>query len=184
MQRWIIALAMLTTAAGVAFADEERGAYVGAGVGQFNIELRDVGTAGEDFDQDDTAFRVFGGWRFSPNFALELAYADLGNPSENISGVNLDVEVTGFAPYIVFTAPVGVLEFYTKLGYFFYDFEVTGSAGGFSTSGSGSDEDFVYTLGLGAVLLDQLNIRFEYETLEVSDSDDATAFWLSGAWRF
>lgn len=176
MQRWIIALAMLTTAAGAAYADEERGLYLGAGVGQFNVEIDAL-----DFDSDDTALRLFGGWRFNPNFALELAYMDLGAPEEDVAGVNVQAEVTGFAPYLVTTAPLGVLEFYAKLGYLFYDVEL--SAAGFGSADE-SGEDFVYAIGIGAVLLDHLNIRFEYETIDTSETDDATAYWLSGAWRF
>jgi opacity protein-like surface antigen len=184
MQRWIVTLALLTTAAGVAYADEVKGLYVGAGVGQFNVEIQDVGLSGEDFDSDDTAFRVFGGWRMNPNFAFELAYIDFGAPSEDVSGVDVDIEVTGFAPYLVLTAPVGVLELYTKLGYLFYDAELSASAGGLSASEDTSDEEFVYALGLGLVFFDRLNVRLEYEGIDIQNAEDATAYWLSGAWRF
>lgn len=183
MQRGIMALALVVAGTGTAAADATSGLYLGVGAGQFNIEIQDI-DLGQDFDSDDTALRVFGGWRFNPNFALELAYADLGTPNDTISGVDVNVELTGFAPYVVLTAPIGLLELYTKLGYFFYDIEVTGSLGGISASDSMSDEDFVYAVGLGAVLMDHLNLRFEYEVIDVSDADDATAYWLSGAWRF
>lgn len=177
MQRWIVTLALLTAAAGTAVADENRGLYVGAGVGQFNVEIDDI-----DFDSDDTALRLFGGWRMSPNFAFELAYIDFGAPEEDVGGgIDFQVEATGFAPYLVLTAPLGVLELYTKLGYLFYDVEFSATGLG---SAEESDEDFVYALGLGMVFMDHLNIRLEYEGIDISDTDDATAYWLSGAWRF
>ena len=47
-----------------------------------------------------------------------------------------------------------------------------------------SDEDLVYGAGFGLVLFDHLNVRLEYEIIDISDVDDANAAWLTGAWRF
>lgn len=173
-----VALAIALGFAGVAQADEDAGLYIGAGVGQFNLEIDEVG-----FDSDDTAFKVFGGWRFSPNFAVELAYMDLGAPEETFdvlgTPVDIQTEVTGFAPYIVTGTQFGMVELFAKLGYLFYDFEISSPGVG---SESDSDEDLVYGLGLG-VVLGQANFRLEYEQVDISDAD-STSYWLTGAWRF
>jgi hypothetical protein len=47
-----------------------------------------------------------------------------------------------------------------------------------------SDEDLVYAAGVGLVLFDHFNARLEYEIVDVSDVEDASAIWLTGAWRF
>ena len=48
----------------------------------------------EDIDTDDSAFRVFFGWRFNPYISLEADYIDLGNPRANFdaSGSSGDYE--------------------------------------------------------------------------------------------
>jgi len=64
-----------------AYAKEGKGAYLGAGVGQASAgdycsdNARAPVISCED---DDTSFKVFGGYRFTPNIAFEAAYVDLG----------------------------------------------------------------------------------------------------------
>ncbi len=50
------------------------------GAGRQNEQLLDLGfdDASTSFDDKDTAYRVYGGYRFHRNFAAELAYVDLG----------------------------------------------------------------------------------------------------------
>jgi hypothetical protein len=183
MRRISLALVLLTLSMGSAWADEDRGPYLGAGVGSYTLEVDDLG--GFRFDDDDTAMKVFGGWRFNPYLALELAYLDLGSPSQDFGGVTVETEFTGFAPYVVGTLPLGIFELFGKIGYYIYDVEATVSAAGFgSESIKESDEDLVYGVGIGVVLFERLNARLEYERIDVSDADTSDAFWLTGAWRF
>ncbi len=167
------AVALALGLANVAQADEDSGFYAGVGVGQSELDLG----GGLDLG-DDTAFKVFGGWRFSPTFALELAYLDLGAPNETFAGIDVEAEVTGFAPYLVTSTQFGMVELFARLGFLFYDIELTSSLG----SGDDSDEDLVYGLGAG-VVLGQAVFRLEYEQADVSEGD-ASVIWLSGAWRF
>lgn len=142
-----LGLAAALLVAGPVLADNDSGLYIGASVGQYNIELDglDDGTGTiVDFDSDDTAFKLFGGWRFNRYFALELAYIDLGEAGEQVSGVPLDIAIDGFAPYLVGTLP----------------------------------------LGAGITVFDHLNLRLEYEILDIGDTDESNALWLTGAWRF
>jgi opacity protein-like surface antigen len=50
-------------------------------------------------------------------------------------------------------------------------------------SDSESEEDFAWGVGAGVTLFDNLNVKVEYEALEVSDAN-ADIWWLTGAWRF
>ncbi|HEX2493297.1 MAG TPA: outer membrane beta-barrel protein [Steroidobacter sp.] len=179
--------ALLLSALGPApaFAAEEGGLYLGAGAGQFNVEIDDVNTADEvieSFDSDDTSWKVFGGWRFGRYFAAELDWIDLGNPEETVNNVNVDAEIDGFAPYLLGTLPLGPVELFAKAGYYFYDITVNGRSLGGSVDDS--NEDFVYGAGIGLTLFDHLHARLEYEIIDISEIDDANAIWLSGAWRF
>ena len=167
-----------------AFADNERGLYAGVGVGQFNIEVDDVDTTDElreAFDSDDTVFKVFAGYRFAPFIGVELDYIDLGGPEDTIENVKVKAEINGVAPYLIGTLPLGPIEVFARVGYYFYDVEISGEDLG---SVDDSGEDLVYGAGVGLTLFEHLHARLEYEIIDVSEVDDANAIWLSGAWRF
>jgi OmpA-OmpF porin, OOP family len=179
---------------GVAQADNEHGLYLGAGVGQFNVNIDNIDDAGQaigELDDDDTSFKAFGGWRFGPFFALELAYIDFGNPGGDFQVGSLtgssEVGVDGFAPYVVGTIPLGIFELFGKVGYYFYDvdLEVNSDTSGLpDLDSSSSEEDLLYGGGVGVTLFEHLNVRLEYELIDSDVLDDADAIWLSGAWRF
>lgn len=184
----LVALASLALAP-AAFADNDDGFYVGAGVGQFNAQIDDVDQLDptiQDWDEDDTAYKVFGGWRLNKVLAFELAYINLGEPSGAVvPGFNVDSSVDGFAPYVVATLPLGLFEVYGRLGYYFYDATVgVETVAGGRVEFDEESEDFVYGAGVGLNLLDHLNIRLEYERFELQGLDDTDALWLTAAWRF
>jgi len=180
----ILAAAFLACGMTAAHAENERGLYVGVGVGQFNIKVDDVDTADElreTFDSDDTVFKVFGGYRFNPFIGIELDYIDLGGPEDTVENVKVKAEINGFAPYVIGTLPVGPVELFARVGYYLYDVKISGESLG---SVDDSAEDLVYGAGVGLTLFEHLHARLEYEIIDVSDVDDANAIWLSGAWRF
>src|SRR5688572_33411512 len=123
-----LGLAALAAAAGAAAQDNESGFYAGAGVGTFNIEVDDFDEIDEtidSYDSDDTAWKVFGGWRVNAYFAAEVAYVNLGSPDDELfPGTEATVETDGFAPYIVGSLPIADLfEVFAKAGYYWYDVE-------------------------------------------------------------
>ena len=77
------------------------------------------------YKSDDTAWKAFGGWRLNPYLSFELAYVNLGSPSDEIlPDTHLTVETDGFAPYVVGTLPIGDwFEVFAKAGYYWYDVE-------------------------------------------------------------
>jgi opacity protein-like surface antigen len=181
MKHTILAVCALALGIGmnVARADADKGLYLGAGVGQFNVEVDNLDDAQDtiaDFDADDTSLKAFAGYRFNPYFAVELDYIDFGGPEDQ----GVAVDISGFAPYLVGTLPLGIFELFAQVGYLFYDFDV--KAGGAKLSDS--TEDLVYGAGAGLVLFDHLDVRVTYEIIDAGDADDANALWLTGAWRF
>ena len=196
MNRAILAGALsivLGLCADIAQADNERGFYAGAGIGQFNVEIRDFADtdeAVESLDDDDTSWKAFVGWRFAPFIAVELAYIDFGNPGDSIeasgSSGDFELDVAGFAPYLIGTLPLGPLELFAKVGYYFYDVDasVDFDVDELDFDSDSSDEDIVYGAGIGITLFEHLHARLEYEEIDSDVLDDANALWLSGAWRF
>lgn len=193
IKQWItVALAAAAaTAAGTAVAadaSEDSGFYLGGGVGEFQVDIDDfddIPATIDDYDSDDTAYKLFGGFRANRYFGMEAAYVNLGSPEDEITpGTTVEIETDGFAPYLVGTIPVGPFEFFGKAGYYFYDTKVTVDSGGTTTSSSDEDEAFTWTAGIGLTLMKTLNLRLEYEDFHVEDADDANALWLTAAFRF
>jgi len=197
MNRGLVAATLLALGSGVGVAqadDNPSGFYVGGGVGQFNVKIDDIddtNNAIERLDDDDTAWKAFVGWRFNPYIALELSYIDFGNPNgrATASGSSGDyqVDLSGFAPYIIGTLPLGPVELFGKVGYYFYDVDLKADIDDPlrpDFDSSSSNEDLVYGVGVGMTFFEHLNARLEYEKIDADRLDDADALWFSGAWRF
>lgn len=164
-----------------AFADENSGLYLGAGLGDFSTEIDELDDVDLDFDEDSDASRIFAGWRFNRVIAAQLDYFDFGNSSAAFNLLDIESEATGIAPSLVATLPLGPVELFGRAGWVFYDLEV--SADGdqiFDESGN----DFMYGGGIGLTLLERLALRAEYEVIEISEIEDAEALWITAAWRF
>ena len=186
----VAALAVAAAAPAAYAQDENAGFYLGGGIGQFNAQIDDVDDVDatvDEWDNDDTAYKFFAGYRLNNFLAFELDYINLGEPSGRVvPGVNLDAAVDGFAPYVVGSIPLGNwFEVYGRLGYFFYDAtlgvesEIDGRA-----EFDEESEDLVYGAGIGAKVGEKLNIRFEYERFDLQGVDDADSLWLTAAWKF
>ena len=191
MKNGIIAALLLSglVAAAAAQADEESGFYAGAGLGVFDVRIDnfdDIDETIDDYDSDDTAWKVFGGWRMTKYFAAEVAYVNLGSPDDEIlPDLTLTTETDGFAPYLVGTFPIGDwFELFAKAGYYWYETEVQISTPIGSASESDSDSAFTWTAGMGVNFFERINVRLEYEQFDIDVVDDAEALWLTGAYRF
>lgn len=135
---------------------QERGFYVGAGVGQSRADgcdrLYAVGFAG-DCDNKDTAWNVHAGYQITPHFAAELAY---GAGELNVNGrlggvpytasVESDIlEATGLAMLPIPQLPQ--LSLYARAGFFYWDTDAQGNFGGAVSTGHDSGGDVTYGLG-------------------------------------
>ena len=120
-------LAALTLAALSTPALAQTKWYIGASVGESDTSsdlvanrestVVNATVVGSDFESRDTGLRFFGGYRFSPNVAVELNYADLGqhrvrthiltaNPPLPGS-VTINRQIEGFGADLVLMAPLG-----------------------------------------------------------------------------
>lgn len=170
--------------------EEVSGFYIGGGAGQFNASIDDVDDIDETvegWDEDDTAYKFFAGYRLNKFLAFELDYINLGEPSGAVvPGRNVDAAVDGFAPYVVGTLPLGqYFEVYGRLGYYFYD-ATRGVEDALDNRVQFDEEseDLVYGAGIGANIGEKFNVRAEYEKFDLAGLDDADALWLTASWRF
>jgi OOP family OmpA-OmpF porin len=189
----IALLGALTTVSGLATAANPTGFYAGAGVGQFNLKLDDVSDVDEAVDtisdSDDNAWKILAGYRLAPFFAVEAAYINLGKPGDSFSGDsgdgNYKLEIEGFAPAVLGIIPIGPIELFGKLGWYFYDAKVNlNFDGGPDVDGSSSEDDLMWGLGASIVVFEHVELRAEYEQFKINDAKDSNAFWLTAAWRF
>jgi OOP family OmpA-OmpF porin len=181
------AIAIGLTAALPAWAENEGGFYTGAGVGEYNVKIDDVEDIGPlvgDFDESDTSYKIFAGYRFNPYFSAELDYIDLGKPESTVAGFPIQTKTDGWAPYAVGTLPLGIFEVYAKAGWLFYDVDVDIDNDNDNFNASDSGDNFVYGAGVGVNLFEHLNVRLEYEEIDIEHTNDSNALWLNAAWRF
>lgn len=146
------------------------------GSGGQNEQLIGLGfdDASTAFDDKDTAYRVYGGYRFHRNFAAEIAYVDLGRfelrstvvpagtLTNRIRSSGVDFSVLGLLPvserWTVF-GRLGVLAARAKASY-------SGDGSVFINDGEGEQSKrtsgIVYGVGAMADLTPRLGVRVEY----------------------
>ena len=159
---------------------QERGAYLGASLGQ--VEHKQ-GCEGVTFscDQKDTSWRIFGGYEVNRHIAVELGYANLGETSASgiVSGVNINanIEVTAWDLTAVGSIPVmDRLSLYGRAGLYLAETEAsaTGSVPGFSTSVNEKESNTGFTFGFGVKfdILRSLAVRGEWRRYVEVGGDD------------
>jgi OOP family OmpA-OmpF porin len=129
---------------------------VSAGVSKLKVDC----DGAQVCDRSDTAFKVLGGYKFTPNVAMEAGYMSFGKAKIRDSGDSVDVGVTGFgigaafhqdfATNWNFVARLGLAQVKTKL-----DLNISGVGSG---SDSDSNAQLYGGLGVGYKLSKQVSI--------------------------
>lgn len=104
MKHKFLTLCILTLLASAVSAGEvvEKGAYIGAAIG--TTEFDDDGAFnGLDFDDSDSSFEIFGGYRFMKYFAVEARLMSLGEYRVEF----LDIEAAAVSLHAVGIFPFG-----------------------------------------------------------------------------
>lgn len=189
------AAAMLLMNVARAAEDNPSGFYVGAGAGRFNLNVQNLEDARNVanaivHDADDRSWKIFAGYRFGPYIGLEGAYIDLGRPGDTFTGTGSNgryrLEVSGFAPSVIGRIPIGPVELFAKAGEYYYnvDARVNLNPSSPDISSSHSRSDFLWGGGISGVVIQRLELRAEYEKIEIKNARDSDALWLDAAWRF
>jgi hypothetical protein len=181
MFRALIA-ALILCAASLPTLAADNGFYIGASVGQGGVdtESADFGFVTEDFDGDDTGFKVIAGFRPLEWLAIEANYVDLGTASDNVAGVNVDVDTKGIDAFGVLFLPLPVVDIFLKAGVISWDIDAN-VAGLGSVSDDGTDLAYGLGAGLG---FGNFGVRAEYERFEIQDTDTVDMISVGFTWTF
>ena len=168
------------------------GFYVGGSVGQGSIELDgDVDFDIPDFDEDDFAWKVFGGYNFGLgpiDVGVEGGYVDLGAPSDSFTidsvPVEVGVDLTGFNAWGIAALDLGLIDVFGKLGVVAWDLEGSASIGDVgSISGDDSGTDLGY--GIGARFnIGGISIRGEWERYDIDDVEQVDMLSVGLSFNF
>ena len=152
--------------------------YLGAGFGQSEVDQGFFGEYGN-------GFKIFGGVRQHNNLAIEVAYLDYGNPSENLFGIDTEYEAIAFAAWAKGIWPIKEkIDLFGKAGWSFWEIDKTTTVFGFPSQTTKFDgSDFAWGFGVSFNHWEKISIQLEYEDI-LSDLDTITLWSVSASYSF
>ena len=152
--------------------------YIGVGFGQTFVD-------DGNFGETDTGYKIFGGARFNPYVAAELAYFDLGDPEDDFFGIVRTFEVRAFSGWVKGILPVTEhFDLYGKLGVAHWKTDVILSPFGLPAQTTASDGiDLAYGVGSAFSIGRRLAVLIEFEDVN-GGLDGAALLSASLALRF
>lgn len=165
MQKLALALAVCAVSAG-AFAAEDK-FYVGGsfGRGAHNISEDDYGSV----DDSDTGYKLYGGYRFSKELAIEVNYFDFGEASGKFNiGANVyadKFETSAFGVGVAYSGTIGPdWSLTARLGLASVKTKVARSLLGVKVAGASDDSIKPYVgLGVGYSITPQLSVQGSWD---------------------
>ena len=189
MQKKVLVTALLagfaalpTLAMAQAKGNADLGFYAGASVGQSKSDCS--GSSGS-CDDKDTAYRIFGGYKFHPNIAVEGGYSPLGETS----GGNVTAEANAWDLVGLGIFPLGNnFSIFGKLGFYNAEVKLGGLASGKKTTtdltyGIGGQYDFNRNLGLRLELQRYSGVKAP-DFGGTSKDTDIDVVSVGALWRF
>jgi len=178
MRNFLAVLSVLIVATLV--SDARAGAYVGASFVQTDSEFK---TAFDNFDADDTSYKIFGGIDFLKHFGLEASYRDLGSHDDTMGADSISVDIEAFDLCARGIIPFGKrFAVFGKAGYANISVDGNLDIGGSISDFDEDDWELMYGVGVDIKLLKFLGIRAEWETYDVED--DLNSFSAGAYFRF
>ena len=173
LRPWLLGLMLVGS-----FTANAADAYLGIGIGDAYID-QDI------FGESDTAYKIFGGLQFHPNFAVEAAYMDLGQPVEDFFGFRTEYDVWAVALWAKGILSVSRrIDLFGKLGFAHWEYDKTTSfTGSFPSTTSESANDFGWGIGISFDVGKNWMIPLEYEQIS-GDIDKAGLFSVSVVYQF
>lgn len=168
--------------------------YAGVGVGQSKAKDWCGGGGADTCDDKDTAWKVFGGYQFTPNFAAEIGYSKLGKFHASLAGLTDDAKVTAWELSALGAWPIlPRFSVFGRLGLYRATVkETTNFAGDFEHD----NNDWTFGVGLQYDVTRNLGIRGEWQRYrkigggdvafgpDVGQKSDLDVLGVSALWRF
>lgn len=158
--------------------------YAGLWLGQSKVDLDVDLPPGISEDDTDTFLSIGGGYKFSENAAVEVAYNDFGEWSASGGGAKATVEATSISVAAVGSYPLdGGFSILGKIGLEMWDAEGGGAFSGEDEDGT----DIFFGFGGGYDLTEAVSARLEYQlhSFEAGGEDaDIDVFNLGFTFNF
>ena len=170
--------ALLPLAALVLFpvpALADSGFFIGAAAGGATQDIEIDGPP--EIEEDDTAFKVFGGYKFDMSvvdLGVELGYVDFGEAEIGTAAGDRVFAPTGVTLWGVAGFELGPVDLFAKFGVIAWDIESTTFAGTVSDDGT----DLGYGVGAGFDI-GKVQIRGEFELYDPSGANVSMLSMLS-----
>jgi len=178
--KFLLAIAVVALASSAQAAD--KGFYLGASIGQANIEddvddLEDLDDI--DFDADDTGLKAFAGYRFNDWIGIEGSYVDFGSPSDIFDDDDVQADARVIDAYIVGFLPITTFDLFAKAGVANWDtsFDIDD----LDLHADDDGTDLAWGVG-GQFRLGSAAFRLEYEDFDFGDKADMISVGFS--WTF
>jgi OOP family OmpA-OmpF porin len=170
------------------------GFYVGAGLGQSKAKDWCGGGGFDSCDDKKTAWKVFGGYQITPNFAVEAGYTKLGKFTASFGPETEEAKVTAWEASLLAGVPImNQLSIFGRLGVYRATVEdVDNIFGTFKHD----NNDFTFGFGLGYDFTRNLGVRGEWQRYSkvgggetalgagVGQKSDVDVLGISALWRF
>ena len=192
MKKSVLCLLVVLVAATVPASASDTGFYLGAGVGRSSIDIyKFYPSLGDSLEQDNSAFKAFGGYRFLKFLAVEAGYANLGSPQGLERNVQehperAEVSVKGWDAFAVGILPLGeVVDVFGKIGMMSWDTDITSVQDGeiiYSESATGNDA--AYGIGIGFWVGPNVTLRGEGEWFKIGDYDTVALYTINVTYTF
>ena len=175
----LVVLVLFAVAGGQAYADD-RGFYVGGGVGIPNLDPGDFDEdfANLKFDNETFGFKLFGGYRIIKYFAVEGAYTDYGNvrrheilPTYDEDLLyQIDLPIDSWDLSAVGRLPVSkTVALYVRLGAASYSADIRTTIGDETENESRSGTGITYGVGFD-FRFSKVGMRIAFDWLDIEDT--------------
>ncbi|WP_201592802.1 porin family protein [Psychrobacter sp. Pi2-51] len=178
LQKALIALSVgslmsISAQAAVNYAGQP---YVGIKAGKFLVDTDDL--------DDPTAYGIYAGYNFDPNFGAEVEY--VGSSDTDIetgtSAIKAEYDLKTYGAYGTYRYQFPNTGLYAKgkLGFAKAEINVSASTSGYSDSDSDSDSGVAGGIGLGYNVNPNMSIEAEYDYV----AEDTTLLTVGAHYKF
>lgn len=168
-------------ALGLTTAVNAEGLYIGASVGQLDLDFCTAGLT--SCDDEDTGWKLLAGYELNDNIAFEGGWVDLGKYSASGPGGTFAQESDGIFMNVKGTLPINEsFGVFAKLGVLFWENDYSGSIA--TALGISDDDgtDAIFGLGAQYMFSEQVGVVAEWERYD--SDDDADMLSIGGIIKF
>jgi OOP family OmpA-OmpF porin len=162
-----------------AFQAPAQGIYIGASAGtsSFDSDITTGLVTSGTVDKESSGYKIYVGYEFNQNFAVDVSYVDLGSAAYSGSYfgtpvTNGTVDVWGLNLSAVGTLPLNsTFAVFGRVGLFAWEAKAKDTTGGVPFSDVVSGGDFSFGAGLNVRFSKNLSARVEWERFGLTGYD-------------